>query len=118
MKQIRLLEAALYVAGHPLGLRTLGSILGISSKNKVLKLAQRLVEKYNGYNSALEVLEVKDQRFVIQLKAKYAPKVRRISLQPKLISGPLKTLSYIAYNQPVLQIKVAEARTLATPILH
>lgn len=110
MKRIRLLEAALYVAGRPLGLGTLGSILGIRSKSKVLKLAQSLVKTYNTYNSALEVLEVKGQRFVMQLKAKYAPMVRRISLRPILTSGPLRTLSYVAYHQPVLQTKVVMAR--------
>ena len=52
-KELALMEAALYVTGRPLGLRTLGMILGIRSKNKVLKIAQRLVEKYNMYNCAL-----------------------------------------------------------------
>ena len=98
-KELALMEAALYVTGRPLGLRTLGMILGIRSKNKVLKIAQRLVEKYNMYNCALEVLEVKEQRFVMQLKVEYAPRVRKLSFQSMLTSGPLRTLAYIAYHQ-------------------
>ncbi len=39
-KKLALLEAALYVAGRPLDLRTLGSIIGTRSRSKVLKLAR------------------------------------------------------------------------------
>jgi len=109
-KELALVEAALYVTGCPLGLGTLGSILGTRSKSKVLRIAQSIVERYNSYNCALEVLEVKEQRFVMQLKAEYAPRVRKVSLRPMLTSGPLRTLSYVAYHQPVLQTKVVEAR--------
>jgi segregation and condensation protein B len=109
-KELMLLEAALYVAGRPLGLRELGRILGTRSKDTILKTAECLVEKYNTYNCALEILEVKEQRFVMQLKADYAPKVRKLSLQSMLTKGPLRTLSYIAYYQPVLQKTVVEAR--------
>ena len=31
-------------------------------------------------------------------------------MQPLLTDGPLRTLSYVAYNQPVVQKQVAEAR--------
>jgi segregation and condensation protein B len=109
-KELALVEAALYVTGRPLGLGTLGVILGTRSKSKVLKIAQSLVEKYSTYDCALEVLEVKDQRFVMQLKVEYASRAKKVSLQPILTTGPLRTLSYIAYNQPVLQTKVVEAR--------
>ncbi len=109
-KELALVEAALYVTGRPLGLGTLGTILGTRSKNKVLRIAQSLVERYNSYKCALEVLEVNEQRFVMQLKAEYAPRVRKVSLRPTLTSGPLRTLSYVAYYQPVLQTKVVEAR--------
>lgn len=105
-KELALVEAALYVTGRPLGLGTLGTILGTRSKHKVLKITQSLVEKYNMYNCALEVLEITEQRFVMQLKAEYAPRVRKVSLRPMLTSGPLRTLSYVAYHQPVLQTEL------------
>ena len=107
---LSLIEAALYVTGRPLGLKTLGSILEIRSKNTVLETARNLANRYASYNSALEVLELKDERFVMQVKAEYSHRTRRVSQQPNLTSGPLRTLSYIAYNQPVLQTKVIEAR--------
>jgi len=109
-RDLALLEAALYVAGRPLDLKTLGSVLKTRSKRKVQKLARTLIEEYKGRNTALEILELEDGRFVMQLKAEYTPMVRRISTRPLLPTGPLKTLSYIAYRQPVLQKQVIEVR--------
>lgn len=109
-KGFQLIEAALYVTGRPLGLKTLGSLLDIRSKNAVLETARELVQKYISYNSALEILELKDERFVMQVKPEFAQRTRKVSQQPNLTSGPLRTLSYIAYNQPVLQTKVVDAR--------
>ena len=109
-RDLALLEAALYVAGRPLDLKTLGSVLKTRSKRKVQKLARTLIKEYKERNTALEILELEDGRFVMQLKAEYTPMVRRISTRPLLPTGPLKTLSYIAYRQPVLQKQVIEVR--------
>lgn len=108
--ELALLEAALYVAGRPLTLKELGSILKTRSKKKVKNLAKILMEEYAKRKSALEILELKDERYVLQLKADYTPRVRRLVNRPLLSSGPLKTLSYIAYRQPVFQKKVVEVR--------
>jgi len=109
-EELALLEAALYVAGRPLDLKTLGYIIGTRSKRKVQRLAKMLMEEYNRRNTALEVLELQDQRFVLQLKTKYSPKVRRLAVRPLLTDGPLKTLAYVAYMQPVTQKQVIDVR--------
>jgi segregation and condensation protein B len=109
-KKLALLEAGLYVAGRPLDLKTLGSVVGTRSKRKVRKLAKALVEDYEIRDSALEVLELEGERFVMQLKAEYTAKVRRLATKPLLSSGPLKTLSYIAFRQPVPQLQVIDVR--------
>jgi len=107
---LALVEAALYVAGRPLDLKTLASVIGTRSKRKIRKLARMLMEKYRGQETALEVLELGDKRFVLQLKTRYTPQVQRLAIRPLLSRGPLKTLSYIAYRQPVLQPNVIEVR--------
>ena len=107
---LALLEAALYVAGRPLDLNELCSVLGTRSKKKVKKFAGILVLEYAGRNSALEILELKDERFVLQVKADFTPLVKRLVNRPLLSSGPLKTLSYIAYRQPVSQKRVVDVR--------
>jgi segregation and condensation protein B len=109
--QLALMEAALYVAGRPLDLRTLAGVIGSRSKRRVRKLAKRLVENYSNRESAIEILEVEGERFVMQLKTDYSEsKIRKLSTRPLLSPGPLKTLSYIAFRQPVLQTQVIEVR--------
>ena len=107
---LALLEAALYVAGRPLDLKTLGSVIKTRSKGKVQRLAKALMEEYKSRDTALEILELEGERFVLQLKAEYTPKVRRLATRPLLSRGPLKTLSYVAYRQPVLQPQVIDVR--------
>jgi len=107
---LALLEAALYVAGRPLDLKELCSVVGSRSKKKVKKLATTLMQEYSSRNTSLEILKLKDERYVLQLKAEFTPLVRRFVNRPLLSSGPLKTLSYIAYRQPVSQKRVVEVR--------
>ncbi|MEM2118807.1 MAG: SMC-Scp complex subunit ScpB [Candidatus Bathyarchaeia archaeon] len=109
-QELALLEAALYVAGRPLDLNELCSVLKTRSKNKTLKLAKRLAQEYANRNTALEILELKDERYVLQLKPDYTPLVKKLVNRPLLSIGPLKTLSYIAYRQPVSQKRVIEVR--------
>ena len=109
-RHLALIEAALYVAGRPLDLKTLGSILRTRSKRRVQNLGRALIKKYENRDTALEVLELEDQRFVLQLKGEYSPRVRRLAMKPLVSLGPLKTLSYIAYRQPVPQAQVIDMR--------
>jgi len=109
-RQLALLEAGLYVAGRPLDLKTLGSVIRTRSKRKVRKLAKTLVKDYMNRDTALEVLELEGERFVMQLKADYTDRVRRLATRPLLSAGPLKTLSYIAFRQPIPQTQVIDVR--------
>ncbi len=109
-QKLALLEAGLYVAGRPLDLKTLGSVVGTRSKRKVRKLAKALVEDYMSRDTAIEVLELEGERFVMQLKAEYTSEVRKLATKPLLSAGPLKTLSYIAFRQPVPQVQVIDVR--------
>jgi segregation and condensation protein B len=109
-KDLAMIEAALYVAGRPLDINTLGYVIKTRSKKKVQQLAGMLIEKYRQLETPLEVLELDDQRFVLQLKAEYSPRVRKLAVRPLLTDGPLRTLAYIAYRQPVTQKQVVDAR--------
>jgi len=109
-RELALLEAGLYVAGRPLDLKTLASVTETRSKKKVRKLAKALVENYRNRDTALEVLELEGERFVMQLKVEYTGKVRKLATRPLLSAGPLKTLSYIAFRQPIPQIQVIDVR--------
>jgi len=84
--------------------------LGSRSKKKAKGLVAVLMQEYAARDTALEVLELKDERFVLQLKAAFTPLVKKLVNRPLLSSGPLKTLSYIAYRQPISQKRVIEVR--------
>lgn len=105
-----LLEAALYVAGRPLDLNDICATLSTRSKKKAYSYVKTLMEAYSARNTALEILELKDERFVMQVKADYTPLVKKLVNRPLLSAGPLKTLSYIAYRQPLSQKRVIEVR--------
>lgn len=107
---LALLEAALYVAGRPLDLKTLGSIIAVRSKKRAQALSRKLAQRYLDRKGSLELIELDDGRFVLQLKPKYVPRVRRLSLRPLLSASPLKTLAYIAYRQPITQAHAAAVR--------
>ena len=109
-RQLALMEAALYVAGRPLDLKTMASVAGTRSKKRVRKLAKTLVDDYKNRETALEILELEGERFVMQLKSEYTGKVRKLTTRPLLSAGPLKTLSYIAFRQPILQTHVVDVR--------
>lgn len=107
---VSLTEAALYVAGRPLDLNDLCSVLKTRSKNKARQTIDKLMQEYGVRNTALEILELKNERFVLQLKAEFTPHVRKFVNRPLLSVGPLKTLSYIAYRQPISQKRVIDVR--------
>jgi len=108
--KLALVEAALYVTGKPLDLKTLSAIVGLRSEEKVKELGRALKEKYGSDISALEVLELSDGRFVMQLKPQYVSDVKRLATRQLLTPGPMKTLSFIAYRQPITQSYVAKVR--------
>jgi len=73
-------------------------------------LVKKLMQEYASRDTALEILELKDDRYVMQLKAEFTPYVKKLVRKPLLSTGPLKTLAYIALRQPVSQKRVVEVR--------
>ena len=108
--KLAMIDAALYVTGKPLDLKTLGSVVGFRSEDKVRDLARTLKEMYGKDGSSLEVLELSDGRFVMQLKPQYVQHVKRLATRQLLTPGPMKTLSFIALRQPVTQSYLAKVR--------
>ncbi len=107
---IALLEAALYIAGRPLDLNELGQVIGSRSKKKAQKYAEVLRQEYTARNTSLEILALKDDRYVLQVKSEFTPLIKKLVNKPLLSSGPLKTLSYIALRQPISQKRVIDVR--------
>ena len=109
-RRVRDLEAALYSAGRPLSLEETLPVLGTKSDRVASKVVHLISHKYRLRDCALEVVIMEDGRIVMQLKPSYEEMVQRFNKKPLLKAGPLKTLSYIAFHQPVLQKLVIQAR--------
>src|SRR5207253_5015333 len=108
--QQQLCEAALYVSGRPLDFKTIGSVIGARSEEKIRSIARTIAERYAKLDSPVQVLELPDGRFVMQLRPEFAKHVRKLSNRPLLTPGPLRTLSFIALRQPIPQSHVVRVR--------
>lgn len=109
-EQMALVEAALYVTGKPLDLKLLGTILRSKSDSSIRDIARRLCERYQQENSSIQIMELEDGRYVMQLRPEYVSAVKRLATRQLLTPGPLKTLSFIALKQPVSQAYVVKVR--------
>lgn len=104
------LEAALYSAGRPVHVEDLKSVVGTRSTRVVKRLVRRLAERYLNRGGALEVVLGGDERVAMQLREEYDDMVKQFNNKPLLTVGPLKTLSYVAFHQPVDQRQVVRDR--------
>jgi len=104
------IEAALYSAGRPLSIDELVGSSGTNSKEKIRRIVNDLIRKTDSVFKAIEITELEGGTFVFQLKPIYTPLIRRFAQQPIISSSALKTLSYIAYEQPVTSKRLVQIR--------
>ena len=104
------LEASLYSAGRPLTIEELIRASGTESRTKTLALMTTLVKKTKSVFRALEVASLPDGSYVFQLKPEFNTVIRKYASKPLLPTATLKTLSYIAYMQPVSSKRLVEVR--------
>jgi segregation and condensation protein B len=104
------IEAALYSAGRPLSVEELIRASGTNSKEKTIKVVTDLIRKTKSVFNAIEITHLEDGTYVFQLKPAYTPVIRKFAQQPLIPSSALKTLSYIAYEQPVTSRRLVQIR--------
>lgn len=104
------IEVALYCSGKPLSVDELVKASGITSREKTIQVITDLMNVINSQLKALEIARLEDGTFVLQVKPIYLSIVRKFSHQPILSQASLKTLSYIAYEQPVTSTRLVQIR--------
>lgn len=104
------IEAALYSAGRPLSVDELIRASGTNSKEKTLRVVNDLAKKTKATFKAIEIARLEDGTYVFQLRPEYTPLVRKFAQHPLIPSAALKTLSYIAYEQPVTSKRLVQIR--------
>ena len=104
------IEAALYSAGRPLTVEEIIRASGTESRTKTLTLLTNLMKKTKSAFKAIEIVTLPDGNYVFQLKPEYSSVIRRYASKPILPKATLKTLSYIAYMQPIASKQLLEIR--------
>lgn len=104
------IEAALYSAGRPLKIEEIIRASGTESRIKTMDILDSIMKKTKSSFKALEVVVLPDQTYVFQLKPEYTDVIRRYASKPILPKATLKTLSYIAYMQPISSKQLVETR--------
>jgi segregation and condensation protein B len=104
------IEAALYSAGRPLSVDELIKASGTTSKEKTLRVVNDLAKKTKAAFKAIEIAQLEDGTYVFQIRPEYTPLVRKFAQHPLIPSAALKTLSYIAYEQPVTSKRLVQIR--------
>jgi segregation and condensation protein B len=105
-----LVEAALFVSGRPLSVKELSKALGIKSLDYLEKLIELIAAEYAERKSAVEIVKVLGDKYVMQVKQEYSQRVIHLMPRPDLRTGELKTLALIAYLQPIEQSKIIKLR--------
>jgi segregation and condensation protein B len=104
------LESALYSAGRPLSIEELIKASGTESRTKTLNILTNIMKKTKSTFKAIEIVILPDGSYVFQLKPEYSSTIRKYASKPILPKATLKTLSYIAYMQPISSKQLVETR--------
>ena len=104
------IESALYSAGRPLRIEELIRASGTESRTKTIDLIGSIMKRTRSAFKALEVVVLPDGSYVFQLKPEYSATVKKYASKPILPNATLKTLSYIAYMQPISSKQLVETR--------
>ena len=104
------IESALYSAGRPLKIEDIIRASGTESRTKTLDLLEAIMKKTKTAFKALEITTLPDGSYVMQLKPEYSSTIKRYASKPVLPNATLKTLSYIAYMQPIASKQLVETR--------
>ena len=104
------IESALYSSGRPLSVEELIRASGTESRPRTLAILDSLIKKTKNVFAAIEIVVLPDGNFVFQLKPEYSSSVSKYASKPILSKAVQKTLSYIAYSQPISSRQLVEVR--------
>lgn len=98
-------EALLFASGKPMSIHDLAEALGAADPRSVLGAVRSLVQAYSGRQTALEVRRV-GEKYSLKLREQYGPAAHGVT-PVEMAPRTLRTLTLIAYHQPILQSRLA-----------
>lgn len=102
-KEKRIVESLLFSASKPLSINEMKNSTEISRK-KIKDTIDELIEEYNvtrKNDTSMEIVKAGD-KYAMQVKKKYTDQTMMVA-NPEIESHLLKTLSLIAFHQPIKQ---------------
>ena len=102
-KEKRLVESILFSASKPVSVNEIKESTGLSP-NKIKKILNELIEDYSiklKDETSMEIVKAGD-KYAMQVKKKYADQTLMVA-EPDINSNLLKTLTLIAFHQPLKQ---------------
>lgn len=111
-----ILEALLFVAGEPLTVARLASIIGSVSKAEVEQALSIFQTELNRESRGIQLVQVAGG-YRLVTKADYAPWLKRLDkakATQRLSRSALESLAIIAYKQPLVRAEIEEIRGVET----
>ena len=99
----RLVESILFSAGKPVSVNEIKESTGLAP-NKIRKILEELIDDYSikrKDETSMEIVKA-GEKYTMQVKKKYVDKSIMIA-KPEINSNLLKTLTLIAFHQPLKQ---------------
>lgn len=117
----KLIEAVLFTRKEPVSLKELSKVHPIINKSETLILTRELMREYFYFTSALEIVELTENRFEMRLKTPILNSIEPFTQGDMFRKSDLKTLSVIIFFQPTatkkkLRKKLGTKSTLYTTL--
>lgn len=103
------IEGALYLSARPLLISDMAKLAGCPEKH-VREIIRELQTEYEGRLSAFTIVQLPEDRFVLQLRHELAPLLENLAPDGLLSEPVLRSLSLIAYKQPISQAMLVKER--------
>ncbi len=104
------IESLLYASDKPVELKRLMDAVGTTSKSIIKEIINEISAEYENSNHPFRIKKLEGDRYFLCLASEYSNIVRKHVKKPLLSMALLKTLSFIAYHQPVSQAVLVAAR--------
>ena len=107
-----IIEALLFVAGEPLSIDRIKTILEDADKKAIQAMLWELQHEYDMRLSGLRILEVAGG-FQIASRpelAQWIKRLRKVKQSSRLSKPSLETLAIIAYKQPIVKAEIEDIR--------
>ncbi|MCD4740808.1 SMC-Scp complex subunit ScpB [archaeon] len=105
-----LAEAALFMSTEPLSVNQIARVIDSTEFGECVDIMDELYKEFNLRDTSMEIVRLDDGRYRMQVRKEFLPKVKKFAASIDLPKGVVRTLSIVAFKQPITQSAVAKIR--------